>query len=146
MEIFIKKLRALASSEEIFDFKKMISLYVLDILGEVAFGKPFGVQEKGYSEELHAINDHLLLAGVIGELTFQDFWKALSRISPVPWMRQLMKSRNNLKTVCSDCVSFKMGSTSQRPDILKSLVEAVDPQSGARLTEQEINSEAFAVL
>ncbi|CAI7588424.1 unnamed protein product [Penicillium pancosmium] len=39
-----------------------------------------------------------------------------------------------------------MGNTSRRPDLLKSLVEAADPQSGARLTEQEINSEAFAVL
>ncbi|KAJ5639185.1 uncharacterized protein N7484_007047 [Penicillium longicatenatum] len=29
---------------------------------------------------------------------------------------------------------------------MKSLVDAVDPESGPRLTEQEINSEAFAVL
>ncbi|KAJ5981043.1 hypothetical protein N7481_008341 [Penicillium waksmanii] len=146
MEIFIRKLRSLVGSGETFDFKTIISLYILDILGEVAFAKPFGVQEKGYAEELHAINDHLLLAGVIRELTFQNFWKALSRMSPVSWMRQLMKSRNNLKTVCSDCVKFKMKNTSQRPDLLKSLVEAADPQCGARLTEQEINSEAFAVL
>lgn len=146
MEILIAKLRILAGTGEMFDLKNMISLFVLDILGEVAFGKPFGVQEKGVSEELHAINDHLLLAGVIGELTFQNFWKALSRISPVPWMRKLMKSRNELKAVCSDCVEYKMKESSDRPDLLKNLVEAVDPHSGARLTKQEINSEAFAVL
>lgn len=146
MKILIDKLRALAKTGETFDFKNMLSLYVLDILGEVAFSRPFGVQDKGQAEELHAINDHLLLAGVIGELPFQNFWKALSRMSPVPWMRRLVKSRNNLKTICSNCVKFKVNNPSERPDLLKRLVEAADPESGARLTEQEINSEAFAVL
>jgi benzoate 4-monooxygenase len=70
----------------------------------------------------------------------------LSRISPVPWMRRLMTSRKNLKRVYGDCVRFKINNPSERPDLLKSLVTAVDPESGSRLTEQEINSEAFAVL
>ncbi|KAJ5549420.1 hypothetical protein N7513_006654, partial [Penicillium frequentans] len=146
MKGLIDKLRAFAKTGEVFDFKSVLSLYVLDILGEVAFSKPFGVQAKGKSDELHAINDHLLLAGVIGELPFQDLWKTLARMSPVPWMRQLVKSRNNLKEICSRCVKFKINNPSERPDLLKSLVEAVDPESGSRLTEQEINSEAFAVL
>lgn len=33
-----------------------------------------------------------------------------------------------------------------RPDLLKSLITAIDHQSRPRLTEQDINSEAFAVL
>ncbi|KAJ5639183.1 uncharacterized protein N7484_007045 [Penicillium longicatenatum] len=146
MKVLTDKLRGFAKTGEIFDFKNVLSLYVLDILGEVAFSKPFGVQGRGESEELRAINDHLLLAGVIGELPFQELWKTLSRMSPVPWMRQLVKSRNNLKAICSRCVKFKINNLSERPDLLKSLVEAVDPESGSRLTEQEINSEAFAVL
>lgn len=146
MGVLMDKLRGFAKTGEVFDFKSVLSLYVLDILGEVAFSKPFGVQAKGESDELHAINDHLLLAGVIGELPFQDLWKTLARMSPVPWMRQLVKSRNNLKEICSRCVNFKINNPSERPDLLKSLVEAVDPESGSRLTEQEINSEAFAVL
>lgn len=146
MKILVDKLRALAKNGEVFDLKNMLSLYVLDILGEVAFSKAFGVQDRGESEELHAINDHLLLAGVIGELSCQNPWKTLARMSPVSWMRRLVKSRNNLKNVCSNCVKFKINNPSERPDLLKSLVEAVDPATGSRLTEQEINSEAFAVL
>lgn len=146
MRVLVDKLRAFAKTGEVFDFKNVLSLYVLDILGEVAFSKPFSVQDKGKSDELHAINDHLFLAGVIGELPCQDLWKSLARMSPVPWMRQLVKSRNNLKEICSRCVNFKINNPSERPDLLKSLVEAVDPESGSRLTEQEINSEAFAVL
>jgi benzoate 4-monooxygenase len=98
---------------------------------------------------LHAINDHLLLAGVIGELPCQNFTKFLSRFSPVPWMRSLMKSRDKLKGICAGCVRFKIGNleaTKSRPDLLRSLVEATDPESGKRLSEEEINSEAFAVL
>jgi cytochrome P450 len=146
MKILINKLQMCAKTGEILDLKQTLSLYVLDILGEVAFSKPFGAQAKGHAEELHAINDHLLLSGVIGELPLQNFWKMLSKISPIPWMRRLMKSRNNLKQVCAKCVRFKINNPSDRPDLLRSLVEAVDPQSGSRLTEQEINSEAFAVL
>ena len=146
MKILIEKLRVLAKNGEVFDFKNMLSLYVLDILGEVAFSKAFGVQDKGEAEELHAINDHLLLAGVIGELPCQNLWKTLATLSPISWMRRLVQSRNNLKKVCSDCVKFKINNPSERPDLLKSLVEAVDPATGSRLTEQEINSEAFAVL
>ncbi|KAL4932004.1 cytochrome P450 [Aspergillus undulatus] len=146
MKIVIDKLRQYAKAGESFDFKHMLSLYVLDIFGEIAFAKPFGVQAKGVAEELHAINDHLLLAGVIGELPCQDLTKALSRISPVPWMRRLMKSRNKLKDICAQCVRFKINNTSERPHFLKSLVEASDPETGKRLTKQEINSEASAVL
>ncbi|KAL3444783.1 cytochrome P450 [Aspergillus insuetus] len=130
MKIIIEKLQMYAKTGEIFDLKQTLSLYVLDILGEVAFSKPFGAQAKGDAEELHAINDHLLLSGVIGELPLQDLWKTLSRVSPIPWMRRLMTSRNNLKRVCGECVRFQINNPSERPDLLKSLVTAVDPESG----------------
>ncbi|KAL3472180.1 hypothetical protein BJX99DRAFT_262594 [Aspergillus californicus] len=112
-----------------------VFLYVLDILGEVAFGKPFSVQGQGDLEELHAINDHFLLAGVIGELPLQNVTEMMSRLSPVPWMRQLMKSRNKRKDICAQCVRFKINNTSDIPDLLKSLVGAVDPESGSRFSE-----------
>ncbi|KAL4915980.1 cytochrome P450 [Aspergillus aurantiobrunneus] len=134
MKVLVDKLHGFAETGKVFDFKHMLSLYVLDILGEVAFARPFGVQLKGEAEELHAVNDHLLLAGVIGELPFQDLTKMLSRLSPVPWMRKLMKSRNKLKDICAQCVRFKINNTSNRPDLLKSLVEAVDPETGSHST------------
>ncbi|KAL4908465.1 hypothetical protein BDW74DRAFT_175146 [Aspergillus multicolor] len=148
MAILISKLRRYAQTSETFDLKHALNLYVLDILGEVAFAKPFGVQVTEDDEKLHAINDHLLLAGVIGELPCQDLTKFLSRISPVPWMRRLMKSRLKLKGICAGCVRFKIENREKitRPDLLRSLVEATDPESGKALSEEEINSEAFAVL
>lgn len=146
MQILKTKLYEYAKTGEAFDLKNALSLYVLDILGEVAFGKAFDVQNKRESEEIHAIENHLLLSGIIGELPLQWFTKMLSRFSPIPWMRHLMISRNRLKEICSQSVKFKMTTPSERPDLLRSLVTAVDPETNTRLTEQEINSEAFAVL
>lgn len=84
MKILIDKLGVLSKSGEVFDFKNILSLYVLDIPGEVAFSKIFGAQDRGEAKELHAITDHLLLSGVIGELPCQNLWKTLARMSPVP--------------------------------------------------------------
>lgn len=146
IQILVDKLKAFAKTGEVFDLKSTISCFVLDILGEVAFSRPFGAQAKGDAEEIHAINDHILLSCVIGELPFQAVLKALVRWSPVTWMRRLVKSRNKLKMRCSACVKDKIASASDRRDLLQSLVTTKDVETGASLTEQEINSEAFAML
>lgn len=39
-----------------------------------------------------------------------------------------------------------MNHPSQRQDLLQSLVDARDPETGVKLTEEGINSEAFAML
>ncbi|KAL4895982.1 cytochrome P450 [Aspergillus ambiguus] len=146
MGILIQKLRGYAETGEVFDLKETISLYVLDILGDLAFSRSFGAQLTGEAEQIPAINDHLLLSCVIGELPCQNLLKTLARWSPVPWMRRLVHSRNNLKKICADCVKYKIAHPAERRDLLQCLVEAKDPETGASLTEQEINSEAFAML
>jgi len=146
MKFLQSRLHTFAQTGEIFDLKLLLSLYVFDILGSVAFGKPFGAQQRGYEEVLPAINDHLLLAGIVGELPLQNITKTISRWSPIPWMRRLMKNRDALKKICAECVKYKINNPTERQDLLKNLVEAVDPDTGSTLTEQEINSEAFAVL
>lgn len=146
MDILIQKLCGYAETGEVFDLKETISLYVLDILGDVAFSRPFGAQQVGEAEQIPAINDHLLLSCVIGELPLQNLLKTLARWSPVPWMRRLLHSRNNLKRICAESVRYKMAHPTERRDLLQSLVEARDQETGAALSEQEVNSEAFAML
>lgn len=68
MKLLIDKLQIYAKAGEMFDLKKILSLYILDILGEVVFSKLFSIQAKGHSKELHAMNDYLLLSGIISEL------------------------------------------------------------------------------
>ena len=146
MSVLKDKLSELAETGEMFDLKNIISYYVLDILGEVAFGHPFDAQTRCGSPHIPAIEDHLLLSGVIGELPFQWLNKLLAQYSPIPWMRRLVKSRNALKLTCAECVGEEISQSHARADLLQSLVHAKDPATGARLTEEEINSEAFAML
>ncbi|KAH8805262.1 putative cytochrome P450 [Xylogone sp. PMI_703] len=146
IKILVGKLQQYAATGAVFDLKGTISFFVLDILGEVAFSHRFNAQIKNEAEHLAAIDDHLLLACVIGELPFQEMTKALTRWSPLPWMRQLVQSRNKIKAICAERVKYKIEHSAGRFDLLKSLVEAQDPETGAKLSEQEINSEAFAMI
>ena len=146
MSIFLDKLHMLANTGEAFDLKRLISCYVLDILGDVAFSQSFGAQARGNAEELTAINDHLLLSSVIGQLPFQSLSKALVAWSPILWIRRLMKSRNRLKQRCAVCVRNRINHASSRQDLLQHLVNAKDPETCSQLTETQINSEAFALL
>ncbi|KAF2020413.1 cytochrome P450 [Aaosphaeria arxii CBS 175.79] len=147
IEILIKKLQRFAKTHEIFDLKEVISFYVLDILGEVAFGRPFEAQSADTVPEINAINDHLLLAGIIGSLPCQGLLKAAANWSPVPWMRRLIQSRAKLKQTCSDCVESKRSMQGEsRLDMMQHLLSATDPKTGMKLNDDEIKSEAFAML
>jgi benzoate 4-monooxygenase len=147
IKILIQKLQYFTKTGEIFDLKMTISHFVLDILGQVAFSQSFDSQSLDkYITHIPAINDHLLLSCVIGELPLQSVTKLLVRWSPIGWMRRLVKSRNVLKAICASCVRKKIENPEGQRDLLKSLVTARDPETGDGLSEQEINSEAFAML
>ena len=146
MEILIKHLKGFANTNQIVDMKSLISCFVLDVLGEVAFSRSFNAQAIGRADEIPAINDHIFLACIVGELSCQNFWKTLIAWSPIQWIRRLAKSRAHLKSTCANCVSHKISNASHRPDLLQSLLNAKDPETGLKLTELEINTEAFAML
>jgi cytochrome P450 len=146
IEILIRHLKGLAKMGEVFNLKAIISCFVLDILGEVAFRRTFNAQAAGAAGEIEAINDHIFLSCVIGELQCQDLLKILVAWSPIPWIRRLVKSRAHLKATCANCVRQNLENRSERPDLLTSLINAKDPETGEKLTELDINTEAFAML
>jgi hypothetical protein len=101
----------------------------------------------GHADEIPAINDHILLSCVIGEMgAWQDILKSLIRFSPIPWIRRLTRSRGLLKEKCASCVRHKIENPSDRLDLPQSLIYCQDPETGVKLTELEINTEAFAML
>ncbi|TVY16709.1 Pisatin demethylase [Lachnellula arida] len=147
MSILINHVKGFAKTGEIFDMKNLISCFVLDVLGDVAFGRSFDAQIAGRADEIPAINDHILLSCLIGEMgAWQDVLKALMGYSPIAWIRRITRSRRLLKEKCASCVRRKMEDPSERLDLLQSLVRCQDPGTGARLTELDINTEAFAML
>jgi benzoate 4-monooxygenase len=146
LQILIHKLMGYSQRNEIFDLKACISCYILDILGEVAFSKSFDSQTSGKADAIPAINDHILMACLVGQLPFQAVSKAFIARSPIPRLRRLVKSRAQLKSFCAEWVHHRIQYPSNRHDLLQNLIEAKDPETGAQLTELDINTEAFAML
>ncbi|KAI1803997.1 putative cytochrome P450 [Daldinia bambusicola] len=147
MKILVDKLKRLAEKQEVFDLKRLIAFYVFDILGDVAFGRSFNAQISEVAPEIPAINDHILLSCLLGTFPFRSFFKRIIPMLPIPWLRRLMESRGKLKETCGDCVRNKrQQSCTGRSDLMQHLLDAKDPETGAKLTDEEVNSEAWAML
>ncbi|KAI8962598.1 putative cytochrome P450 [Daldinia sp. FL1419] len=146
MKILTEKLTKLAQTQQVFDFKHLIAYYVFDILGDVAFGSSFNTQISEVAPEIPAINDHILLSSLLGTFPFRSFFKSIIPMLPSPWLRHLMISRENLKNTCAKCVENRRSSYTSRSDLMQHLLDAKDPETGAKLTDPEIYSEAWAML
>ncbi|KAI1472600.1 putative cytochrome P450 [Daldinia caldariorum] len=147
MKILIDKLKRLAEKQGVFDLKRLIAFYVFDILGDVAFGRSFNAQISEVAPEIPAINDHILLSCLLGTFPFRSFFKRIIPMLPIPWLRHLMESRGKLKETCADCVRNKRQQPStSRSYLMQHLVDAKDPETDAKLTDEEVNSEAWAML
>lgn len=149
--VLCDRIAMFAKSGQAFDLKDCISRYVLDILGEVAFSCSFNAQTPGagdFERVPQAINGHVLMGSIIGELPFQSLNKRLLACSPVKWMRDIVNNRKLLRDTCARCVQARIdsGSTNNRRDLLHSLITAKDPETGAGLTTVDVNTEAFAML
>lgn len=137
-----------AKGEEVFDFKELIAFYVLDVLGELAFSRSFHAQTEQVPEKLPPINDHIYLACLMGMMPeVLPYLKMVAAWTPLPWLQRLFTARAKLKALTAQCVKRRLDKKiSGRKDLLSFLINAVDPVTDARLTELDINTEAFAMV
>lgn len=126
--------------------KEFLSSCMLDGLGEMAFARSFGAQKRTDPPEITAIHDHILLSCAIGQLPLQAVSKVLISWSPIPRIRNLIKSRNMLKKRCEECVQYRILNEQPGKDLLGGIINAKDPETGASLSRLEVNTEAFAML
>ncbi|KAH7247760.1 cytochrome P450 [Fusarium solani] len=145
---FRRNLDEYSKTGQVFDLKELIAFFVLDVLGDLAFRCQFNSQVDQDASKLPPINDHIFLACLLGMIPdLMPFIKAISPWTPVPWLQQLLAARRDLKNLTAKCVSSRMADTgAARKDLITSLINAVDPQTGARLTELDIQTEAFAFI
>jgi hypothetical protein len=141
IEILRKKLGGYCDRTEVFDLKKLIHFYVIDVLGELAFGQSFG-----------------LLAAVTG--SWPAMTMALKRWLPkVPSraLQRLFEGRAAVVRMASACVQQRMaalqdakdddsGANTRRKDILTGLILAKDPETGKKLTQLDLQTEAFGFM
>ncbi|KNB14140.1 hypothetical protein FOXG_13065 [Fusarium oxysporum f. sp. lycopersici 4287] len=135
-------------SNQDFDLKDMIALYVFDVLGELAFSRSFDSQDERDLARLPPINDHIYLACLMGMTPDALPWiKKVLPFIPIPWLQRLFNARAQLRNLTAACVRQRIeAGSSGRKDLLSCLLVAVDPETGSKLTELDINTEAFAMI
>ena len=146
--LLCENLDAFAKTGEIFDLKELIAFYVVDMLGELAFSQSFQAQIEKSVEKLPLINDHIYLACLMGQ--FPEMLPLLKKVAtwtPWPWLQGLFAARQKLKTLTANCVARHLAEkVTDRKDLLTCLINAVDPETGAKMSELDINTEAFAMV
>ncbi|EQB59491.1 hypothetical protein CGLO_00096 [Colletotrichum gloeosporioides Cg-14] len=145
---FRKNLDEYSRTHQIFDLKELIAFFVLDVLGDLAFRYQFDSQIEKNTLKLPPINDHIFLACLMGMMpNFMPFVKAVSPWIPIPWVQRLSAARQNLKNLTIECVRSRMADPgAARKDLITSLINARDPETGSELTELDIQTEAFAFM
>lgn len=128
--------------------KELVSFYVFDVLGELAFSRSFDAQIEKDPEKLPPINDHIYLACLMGMMPeILPFLRAVASWMPFPWLQSLFQARRQLRDLTAACVEERIShKLENRTDLLGSLISAVDPETGAKLTPLDIKTEAFAMV
>ncbi|CAK7209401.1 hypothetical protein SBRCBS47491_000429 [Sporothrix bragantina] len=150
----------LADSGKAFNLKTVLHHYVIDVLGELAFSQSFGIQKlaridaKAAAAKIPPVAEHSLLAAATGA------WPAMTRtlkqwlpLVPHNGLRELFEGRNKCANLAAECVQRRIGElegtkdgASQRKDILTNLILATHPETGERLTQADLEAEAFGFI
>lgn len=154
--ILRNKIAGYADRDEAFNLKKLVQFYVVDVLGELAFSKSFGIQVADDESLVPPVIEHSLLAAVTGAWPMMTFTlkKWLPKV-PHRGLQALFKGRAACASLASRCVKQRMaalqeaksqGIDEQRKDILTNLILAKDPETGEKLTQGDLETEAFGFM
>ena len=158
IQILKRRISNYCESDQPFDLKKLLQFYAVDVLGELAFSQSFGVQESDDESRVPPVVEHTLLASVTGAWPAMTF--TLKRWLPkVPSkaLRKLFQGRAACAALAATCVRRRVAALeeakqiddeakSERKDLLTSLIFAKHPDSGDRLTQADLETEAFGFM
>lgn len=156
LSLLRKKIDAHALSGTAFDIKKLLHYYTIDVLGELAFSQSFVVQETDDETRIPPVVEHSLLAAATGAWPSMTF-KLKRWLPKVPWspLRDLFAGRQACADLASTCVKRRLVAVEEaqktdekleRMDILTSLVNARHPDTGEKLTQKDLETEAFGFM
>lgn len=150
------RIRNYCSTGEVFNLKKLLHYYMIDVIGELAFSQSFGVQEADDELLVPPVIEHSLLAAVTG--AWPCMTKTLKKwlpIVPHDGLRKLFAGRKACADLASTCVQRRLAdlkgdetssSMEDRKDILTNLIKAKHPETGERLTKIDLETEAFGFM
>lgn len=147
LSILRQRLDELAKSQETFNLKEIFEYYALDVLGELAFSTQFEAQKIADPKYVPPINEHVSLACTVGLLSnLLPYSKMAIPWLPIPWLQNLTDSRGKLRDKAVECVDIELNNSGGNKTLLTGLINAKDPDTGAKLTKADICSEAFGFL
>lgn len=141
-----------------FDLRKALQYYVVDVLGELAFSQSFGAQEASDDEHVPPVIEHSLLAAVTGAWPAMTFkLKKWLPLVPIRSLQRLFQGRQACADLAAKCVAKRLqelekvsgnedADPSKRKDLLTSLILARDPDTGEKLTQIDLQTEAFGFM
>ncbi|KAH8820178.1 cytochrome P450 [Xylogone sp. PMI_703] len=137
------------SAGQVFDMKAFGSCYAYDIICELAFEKDFNTQDHPSLEKIPRIADHILVGALYGLVpSLLPYSMKIGNRLPLPGLQKLLASRRGLSAQANEYVkaAIEKHKEGERESLLANILEARDPETGARLTIEEICSESFAFL
>ncbi|KAJ5755687.1 hypothetical protein N7533_005230 [Penicillium manginii] len=157
IKILRDKISRHALNDELFDLKKTLHYYTIDVLGELAFSQTFGIQESDDESRIPPVIEHSLLAAVTGAWPAMTMTlkKWLPKI-PHKGLQALFKGRKACADLASRCVNIRLSTLRskngtpkdlpERKDILTNLINAKHPDTGESLTQTDLETEAFGFI
>ncbi|OJJ62822.1 hypothetical protein ASPSYDRAFT_144222 [Aspergillus sydowii CBS 593.65] len=156
IHILKDRIRTYGSTGEVFNLKKLLHYYMIDVIGELAFSQSFGVQEADDELLVPPVIEHSLLAAVTG--AWPSMTKSLKKwlqFVPHDGLRKLFAGRKACADLASKCVQRRLAdlkgdgtslSPEDRKDILTNLIKAKNPETGEKLTQIDLETEAFGFI
>ncbi|KAG7125195.1 Cytochrome monooxygenase like protein [Verticillium longisporum] len=146
------KIAGFARDGRPFDLKKLFHYYTIDVLGELAFSRSFGVQVSDDESLVPRVVPHTLLGSVTG--AWPSMTQRLKRwlpLVPHAGLQDLFRSRAEVTHLASECVERRLGQVKEqgaghRPDILTRLIQAKHPDTGEHMPRIDLEAEAFGFL
>ncbi|KAK8219590.1 cytochrome P450 [Phyllosticta paracitricarpa] len=121
----IARLDRATDTGETIDLKNWVAFFVIDVLGELAFARSFGMLEQGDVNALPPLKEHLMLAMLSGQLPWLIPYvnRYLGHI-PIPSLQRVLEGRGKLRQMAIDCVSARLSNPDPtRRDLLAKLIE-----------------------
>lgn len=157
LKVLREKICMHAINEESFDLKKALHFYVIDVLGELAFSQSFDAQKSNDETRVPPVIEHSLLAAVTGAWPMMTAWlKKWLPLLPHKGLQALFEGRKACADLASRCVKVRLDTLRakgesfqgqpERKDILTNLILAKHPDTGERLTQTDLETEAFGFM
>ena len=155
LEKFMRRIDAFAQSGEPFDIYFWFELFTMDVMGELALGKNFGVLDAGRPARYSAlVEQSQRFANYSGLLPFGKYnVKVLSWV-PIPTIQKLYKSRLEYLEYAREALEKRFHDNRQqilpsgkaRQDIMQRFIEAQDPETGHRMDFNELRAETSSLM